>query len=78
MFKTKSLPQTTSTHIKLQNTKTPKCIAFNGTDEVQRKSATAGGFQVIAEHFIKEGGKVVGAAWTPDLQVKHIIVDNLE
>lgn len=63
--------------VQSKNTKTPECFAFNGKDEVQRKSATAGGFQVIAEHFIKKGGKVVGAAWTKDHSVKHIIVDNL-
>lgn len=32
---------------------------------------------MIATHFIKHGGKVVGCSWTENLQAKHIMVENL-
>ncbi len=65
------------------NTLLPKCYAFDNNDELSFTSATAGGFQVLAKHFIENGGKVVGAGWVSDeygnyTTVKHIIVDNTE
>ncbi|MCD7878792.1 MAG: Coenzyme F420 hydrogenase/dehydrogenase, beta subunit C-terminal domain, partial [Candidatus Gastranaerophilales bacterium] len=66
-----------------KNTNNPKCFAFDTTEELSHDSATAGGFQILAKHFINNGAKVVGAAWAADehgnyTNVKHIMVDNLE
>lgn len=62
---------------KYKNDKDPQCWAFKGKPEIEFQSATAGGFQMIATHFIKHGGKVVGCSWTENLQAKHIMVENL-
>lgn len=68
-------------HPKYANTPTPKCYAFENDNKISSISATAGGFQVVARHFIANGGKVVGAAWTEDehgnyTKVRHIMADN--
>ena len=47
-------------------------------EEELKQSSTAGGFQIIAKHIIKSGGKVVGCAWNDKWQAEHIIVDSLE
>lgn len=65
-------------HPQYINTAQPLCYAFNGHDEIQKVSATAGGFQILAKNFISRGGKVAGAAWTKELKVEHILVDNLQ
>jgi NAD-dependent dihydropyrimidine dehydrogenase PreA subunit len=61
---------------KYNNTANPQCYAFTGTPETESTSTTAGGFQVMARHFLQNGGKVVGAAWGKDLRVEHVMVDN--
>lgn len=68
---------------KYSNLSNPKCFAFDTNESLNMTSATAGGFQILAKHFINNGGKVVGAAWIADeygnyTTVKHIMVDNLQ
>lgn len=60
-----------------KNNKDPQCWAFQSKPEIEQLSATAGGFQMIAREFLKNGGKVVGCSWENNLQAKHIIIDNI-
>lgn len=57
---------------------TPPLFVFNNDSEDAVYSATAGGFQILAKHFIQNGGKVAGAAWGENWRCKHILVDNEE
>ena len=43
---------------------------------VLRESSSGGVFTALAEAVLEEGGAVFGAAWTDDLAVAHIGVDN--
>lgn len=68
---------------KYENNPTPACYAFDTNEQLNMTSATAGGFQILANHFINNGDKVVGAGWVPDVHgnyttVKHIMVDNTD
>lgn len=68
---------------KYENDPTPACYAFDTNEQLNMTSATAGGFQILAKHFINNDGKVVGAGWVPDehgnyTTVKHIMVDNAD
>jgi coenzyme F420-reducing hydrogenase beta subunit len=56
----------------------PPSHAFSSDNKTRLKSASGGAFAVLAEHFIKNGGKVAGAAFQKDLTVKFAIVDCLE
>lgn len=64
-----------------KNTATPKCYAFECDESISMKSATTGGFQIMARNFIKEGGKVAGAAWVQDergnyTRVRHVLASS--
>lgn len=50
--------------------------AFHRQEEVRGKSSSGGFFTALASWILKNGGCVVGAAFTENFQVKHIIVEN--
>ena len=59
------------------NNKKPKCFEFIAADEqILYNSSSGGVFQILAEQILSEGGCVVGASWTNDFSVKHIIIDD--
>ena len=58
------------------NDKKPPLYVFNNYSKDSVKSATAGGFQILAKHFLAQGGKVTGAAWDENWRCVHIMVDN--
>ncbi len=61
------------------NTDEPKAYAFINADEKIRNDSSSGGaFSAIAEWVIDNGGVVVGAQWTRDFKVEHVIVDKIE
>ena len=58
------------------NEQTPCCIAAMAP---QRANSSSGGaFTVLAEETLRQGGYVCGAAWTDNLEVKHIIISKKE
>ncbi len=62
-----------------KNDTEPKCFEFvSSNDEVLRKSTSGGIFPTLARAVFAESGVVVGAAWSDDLTVKHIIIDSEE
>ncbi len=61
---------------KSTNVNKPPLYVFNNYSKNAIKSATAGGFQILAKHFLANGGKVVGAAWDGNWNCVQIIVDN--
>lgn len=46
--------------------------------DIVKASSSGGIFYTIANYFISNGGVVYGAAWTQDLKVVHIRVDNTQ
>ena len=58
------------------NEQTPCCIAAMAP---QRANSSSGGaFTVLAEETLRQGGYVCGAAWTDNLEVRHIIISKKE
>ena len=59
------------------NSECPDLFAFQTSDDdLLLKSASGGLFSLLAETVLDKGGVVAGAAWTDDLTVEHIIIDN--
>jgi len=58
------------------NNNNPPLFVFNNFSKDTIKSATAGGFQILAKHFLSSEGKVVGAAWDDQWRCVQILVDN--
>lgn len=63
-------------HITLPTRNVPKKIVYGYVNEpLERKRASSGGaFGLIAKRLIMEGFDVIGAAWTDDLKVEHIVI----
>lgn len=62
-----------------KNRTAPDLLAVKISDkEILRKSTSGGIFSLLATGILKNGGYVCGAAWTEDLNVKHIIVNRIE
>ena len=56
-----------------------ECYAAWAKDSEDYKSSASGGAaSVLSQHVIKQGGVVYGCAMLPDVEVKHICVDNAE
>ncbi len=67
-----SLPQKT-------NKKNPPLYAFVAADEKVLESGSSGGiFPLLANEAFKRGGCAAGAAWTDDLHVEHILIEDQE
>ncbi len=61
------------------NKKEPPLYAFIAADEKVLESSSSGGiFPLLANEAFKRGGCVSGAAWTGDLHVEHILIENKE
>jgi coenzyme F420-reducing hydrogenase beta subunit len=57
----------------------PQVIAAWNKDESVRKESSSGGvFSVLATQVLAEGGIVVGASFTDDLQLRHVAIDRLD
>ena len=66
-------------HPRFPNDPHPLCLAFESEPQRSSGSSTAGGFQILARHFLARGGLVAGAAWTADGQggqtaVRHELI----
>lgn len=46
-------------------------------EDVRKLSTSGGAFRLLSEHVLSKGGVVIGAAME-NLEVKHIVVDNIE
>ncbi len=60
------------------NNSNPDIYAFSAEEKILYDSSSGGIFTFIAEHIIKAGGYVIGAAYDLDFSVKHIIIHNME
>lgn len=60
---------------KLENQKI--YAAKNKSNSVIKKSASGGVFSALSDAILKEGGVVVGSAFTEGMQVRHIIAETL-
>jgi coenzyme F420-reducing hydrogenase beta subunit len=47
-------------------------------DGIRKQSSSGGAFSAIAQTVLEIGGVVAGAAFTKDLHIEHIIIDNKE
>ena len=63
---------------KYDNEENPKCFAFMANDEIRKNSASGGVFAHLAHIFINNGGYAVGAVYTNDWSVEHIVSNKLE
>ena len=71
----KSCPVTNPNYSNFEN---PKCFAHMANDEIRKKSASGGVFAQLAHLFVKGGGYVVGAVFTKDWTVEHIVSNKVE
>lgn len=56
-----------------------QCFAAWSKDESDYKSSTSGGAaSVLSQHIINKGGVVYGCAMLPNVEVKHIRIDNID
>lgn len=56
-----------------------QCFAAWSKDESDYKSSTSGGAaSVLSQHIINKGGIVYGCAMLPNVEVKHIRIDNID
>ncbi len=53
-----------------------KIFAAYYDDEARMKSSSGGVFTALAKYAFSKGGSVVGAAWTEEHRVKHIIIND--
>ncbi len=61
------------------NSLRPDLYAFIAKDEeVLKRSSSGGIFEILADETFKNDGVVVGAAWTNDFDVRHIIIERKE
>lgn len=52
--------------------------AWHRDPEIRRLSSSGGAFSALAQSVLDEGGSVIGAAYTEDLHLKHMIVESSE
>lgn len=65
-------------HFKTTNRKEPECYAVLADSGIRRKSSSGGMFTILAQHVLKKGGYVCGAAFVEEWNVHHIIIDKEE
>ncbi|WP_298068264.1 polysaccharide pyruvyl transferase family protein [uncultured Mailhella sp.] len=56
----------------------PDCYAAWAQDEIRMDSSSGGAFTVLAQHILRQGGAVFGAAWTEDFHLEHVGIDTVE
>lgn len=52
--------------------------AWHRDEKIRLESSSGGAFSAIAETILNEGGVVVGASYSEDLSIEHIVIDNIE
>lgn len=61
------------------NLKKPTCMCVVAKEpEVLEASSSGGVFTLISREILKNGGVVVGAAWTKDNLVEHVMIDSVD
>lgn len=61
----------------VDNVRSLKCFEYVSSDpEVLRRSSSGGVFTALARAAFAQGGAVVGAVWTDDFVVRHIIIES--
>lgn len=63
-------------HPQYTNDITPQCYAMMADDSIRKISSSGGMFTVAAEYVLNHGGQVCGAAYTPDFEVEHIVIND--
>lgn len=53
-------------------------VGYNKNVEVKETSSSGGIFDAIARIILEENGVVIGAAFTENMKLKHIAIDNLD
>ena len=53
-------------------------LAWHYSEEVRYNSSSGGAFTALAESVFSKGGVVIGAAYTENFRVEHIIVDSID
>lgn len=61
-----------------RQTNEPEILAGMAADEIRAIASSGGMFPILAEYMIEQGGYVVGAAFSDDFSVRHIVVDKKE
>ena len=60
------------------NDSEPSCYAVWAADKVRKVSSSGGIFTVLATYFLKKGGIVFGAEWSPDYRtVRHTYITKI-
>ena len=65
-------------NIKNNNVRNPIKYAFKASEDIVNKSSSGGAFTVLALHILNNNGVVVGAAYTNNFDVNHIIIDSID
>lgn len=61
------------------NSNEPSAYAFIHRDcNVVKESSSGGAFSALAQAVLRDNGVVVGASWTDDFRVEHIVIDKIE
>ena len=60
------------------NSPEPDILAFSAEEKVLYNSSSGGIFTFLAEHILKAGGYVVGAAYDSEFCVHHIIIHSMD
>jgi len=63
---------------RLDNLEKPDCYAMMAEEKVRKISSSGGMFMVAAEHILRVGGYVCGAAFKENFEVEHIIVNSAD
>lgn len=56
--------------------KHPKVYAIMANNEIRKVSSSGGAFTLVSEWILSKGGYIVGAAYTENWDVEHIIINN--
>ena len=67
-----------SLNCQYSNSEEPDIFAFSAEEKVLYDSSSGGIFTLLAEYILKAGGYVVGAAYSPEFQVNHIIIHSVD
>lgn len=67
-----------SVNCEYSNNPEPDIYAFSAEEKILYDSSSGGIFTFLAEHIIKAGGYVVGAAYDSGFWVRHIIIHTME
>lgn len=67
-----------SVNCQYSNTPEPDIYAFSAEEKILYDSSSGGIFTFLAEHIIRAGGYVVGAAFDSEFEVRHIIIETME